>query len=404
MDFSFKHSLWQAQNLPNGFSLHNGILSGSHNVKGSFSVPVTVTTPFGSDTKNITINVRNRPGSEKFPILQDGIEIEQVTIPQLQSMVQDGTAQQKYNCTNTQIVIPMQSPYIFAAENTHRRDISYELQPQSFNAALNFCDFQNVTLQDDSIVPGLVLQFERTLWWNYTCFDYSDFQYTNCHNRWKFSNLRQWLNSSGLNWFTPAYPGDNISGWMNEEDDHSYYLADDSVGFLSLLPDDIQDILQPVKVITSAYWDEENENLPEPELIDNVDCDVSFDKVFIPSLSQMGFSNSFNSYVEMGLPNATEFTITAPSIEGSTWAFYSYVQNNNLWDNLYKYMLEETFIEDDFMSSGIRCKLMTRTPYTDDYRQIYVIYHNRYSNNKDAGLDDVAINAMTSPAPAFVIC
>ncbi len=61
MDFSFNHSLWQAQNLPEGFSLDGGIISGSHNVKGSYSVPITVTTDFGTDTKIITINVVDRP-------------------------------------------------------------------------------------------------------------------------------------------------------------------------------------------------------------------------------------------------------------------------------------------------------------------------------------------------------
>lgn len=60
MDFSFNHSLWLAQNLPEGFSLNGGIISGSCNIEGSYSVPVTVTTDFGTDTKNIIINVRHK--------------------------------------------------------------------------------------------------------------------------------------------------------------------------------------------------------------------------------------------------------------------------------------------------------------------------------------------------------
>ena len=105
-------NIWQAQNLPEGLAFHNGVISGTPTETGSFSIPVSVSNLLGSSTKNISIIVKNRPGTAKFPILQNGSEIEKVTIPQLQAMVQNGTAQEKYNCTNTQIVLPFTVPDI----------------------------------------------------------------------------------------------------------------------------------------------------------------------------------------------------------------------------------------------------------------------------------------------------
>ena len=210
MDFSFSNSSWQAQNLPEGFSLNGGVISGSHSIKGSYSVPVTVNTDFGADTNNITINVRSRPGTENFPILQNGIEIEQVTIPQLVASIRDGTAQQKYNCTNTQIVIPVIVPHIFWGTWNHGLTIYYEYNYTTQNVNVNFCDFQNVTLLDGSVKLGLILQFDKAIWTCYTSFDTPDNEDKYYHNRWKFSNLRQWLNSSGKNWFSPAYTGDTL--------------------------------------------------------------------------------------------------------------------------------------------------------------------------------------------------
>ena len=384
MDFSFNNSVWQAQNLPEGFSFNGGILSGSANSNGSFTVPITVTTDFGSDTKNITINVRARPGSDKFSILQNGTEIEKVSIPQLVASIRDGSAQNKYNCTNTQLILPVSVPYLFWAEDSHRRNIFYDIQPHSINAALNFCDFQNVTLSDDSVVPALILQFEQTLWWGYSCFDYFDSnQYF--HNRWKFSSLRQWLNSSGLLWFTPAYQGDDISLWMLNEDDSSLYLADDSVGFLSLMPDDFVEALTPIKVITSVYWDYANQFIHEPELIDNIDCDITFDKVFIPALSQMAFSESDSDLVH--------------SVEGTPWAFYSYIRQHNLWEDISQSLLEDNIRSDNIIPPSAVCCHISRTPYNDSPR------FSLYVDNK--GQINRCVSALYErylPAPAFALC
>ena len=377
MDFSFNNSVWQAQNLPEGFSFNGGILSGSANSNGSFTVPITVTTDFGSDTKNITINVRARPGSDKFSILQNGTEIEKVSIPQLVASIRDGSALLKYNCYNTQIVIPLTLPHLYI------NDLSVTASSQS--VPLNFCDFQYVTLADGSIAQGLVLQFSKSLWLYYSGFDFPDSRRGYYHNRWKFSLLRQWLNSSGSNWFSPAYTGDafgdfdyNFSG---DEDEIASFFLNDSLGFLSLLHEDFRDALQPIRVVTAAYWDEDF-NMPETELIDNSECDVTFDKVFIPSLSQMAFSNNDDGDVDV------------QPAEGSPWAFYSsrreneaYFVPNNLYDDL------------GLSNYGYNYSVSVRTPTIDSHSQIAFV-----GRNGSIGITHANEAYLYPPVPAFVLC
>ena len=273
MDFSFSNSSWQAQNLPEGFSFCNGVLFGSHNIKGSYSVPITVTTPFGSDTKNITINVRARPGSEKFSILQNGVEIEQLTIPQLVASIRDGSALEKYNCTNTQLLIPVKIPPYDSRVLNFWYNLGVQTIPDYQFVPLNFCSFRDVTLLDGSVKNSLILQFDKSLWTSLAPFDFPDSNSGIFHNRWKFSSLRQWLNSSGFNWFVPAYEGDAMTDdletkcysmfiysvpYFNEEkDDYEdipvpCYDDDNVPGFLDLLPQDLSDAILQVRIVTQC--------------------------------------------------------------------------------------------------------------------------------------------------------
>ena len=376
MDFSFSNSIWTSQNLPEGFSLNYGILSGSHNSEGSFTVPVSVTTDFGDDTKNITIIVRQRPGSEKFSILQNGTEIEKLSIPQLVASIRDGTAQQKYNCSNTQIVIPLTLPNLYVDDDVVSASTQF--------VPLNFCDFQNVTLMDGSSVPGLVLQFSKSLWFFYASFDSPDSLGGYYHNRWKFSLLRQWLNSSGSNWFSPAYEGDafadfykNFSGGDSEI---ASFFQNDSLGFLSLLPNDFQDSLRPVRVVTAAFWDDEH-NMPETELIDNVECDVTFDKVFIPSLSQMAYSSNDDGQIDV------------QPVEGEAWAFYSFLRQNGSSfepDNLYADL--------GISGYGEFHDILARTPSLDSPDEIAYTTQSYYIGNTHS------VAYMYAILPAFVLC
>ena len=340
-------NVWQAQNLPDGLSLNNGVISGTPTVTGSFSVPVTVSNPLGSDTKNISIFVKYRPGTQKFSILQDGAEVAKLSIPELQAMVQDGTAQSRFNCTNTQIVLPVLTPELkFPSVDEETDIVSCGIRPSSLDSvAVNFCSFRNVTLQDGSTRQGLFLQFDKTLWDSFAPFDTGDSVEDQPFNRWKYSTLRQWLNAEGLHWFKPAYDGDALVTWQEfVELEYKDYLndpkyrdealqsllyygsratyADDNIqGFLDLLPDDLHSILQPIRIVTQAFFDENNSNLSidDPEDVDGYDADITYDKVFIPSLKEMmlGFTDPYYESVE------TMQAIAQEGIEGNPWEFWN---------------------------------------------------------------------------------
>ena len=353
---------WAAQNLPDGLSLQNGVISGSLSVKGNFSIPVTVSNPLGSDTKNISIVSKYRPGFEKFSILQDGVEVDKLTIPELQAMVQDGTAQQRFNCTNTQMIIPVLSPALKYAQMTNKpyniNNIwdTHFFEQTFYDVPLNFCSFRNVTLQDGTVRPALILQFASALWPSYAPFDTGDSVDSTPFNRWRYSNLRQWLNSEGKNWFVPAYDGDALVTYMdlaiahntkkvgdsswdkiyNEQDIQSIldingwvasYADYDSIGFLDLLPDDLHSILQPIKIVTQAFFDTQNENtsIEDPEDIDGVDADITYDKVFLPSFDEMYLYHSSytnNSFYLGKNVGAWSLPSNDPMIEGTAWEYY----------------------------------------------------------------------------------
>ena len=436
-------NIWQAQNLPDGLSLDNGVISGTPTVTGNFSVPVTVSNPLGSDTKNISIFVRYKPGTQKFSILQNGSEVAKITIPELQAMVQDGSAQSQFNCSDTQIVLPVLSPALKLESELTSQPYIYRASAVE-DVAVNFCAFRNVTSQDGSTRPGLFLQFDKVLWYRFAPFDTGDSVDAQPFNRWKYSNLRQWLNSEGLTWFTPAYDGDALVTWQEliEHGDYSSYeaaqstYADDDVrGFLDSLPDDLHSILQPVKIITQAFFDENNSNLSieDPEDVDGYDADITYDKVFIPSLKEMllGFTDPYYESV------ATMQALAQEGVEGEPWAFwinklstaaystftnksYDWIkEHNGEWPyfipkNEYYYSPFSTtypFLNEwgdslflPFSAWGDdKQTVLTRTAVDNSTYGIWSIYRWCYDSYND-DLKAKYTNYYASPAPAFVIC
>ena len=462
-------NVWQAQNLPDGLSLNNGVISGTPTVTGSFSVPVTVSNPLGSDTKNISILVKYKPGTQKFSILQNGSEVAKLSIPELQAMVQDETAQSRFNCTNTQIVLPVLSPALKLEVTSQNYDKTsgiishtYEYRPSAVeDVAINFCAFRDITLQDGSTRPGLFLQFDKTLWCRFAPFDTGDSVDAQPFNRWRYSNLRQWLNAEGLNWFTPAYNGDALVTWQEAlEYEYRNYLNDperldyglyyiqskcaqstyadsDVRGFLDSLPDDLHSILQPVKIITQAFFDENNSNLSieDPEDVDGYDADITYDKVFIPSLKEMllGFTDPYDESV------ATMQVIAQEGVEGDPWAFWNnklsavaystfggeiydqikahngewpyFIPKNEHVASYSPFLTTYPFLDEwgdslFFPSSAGRYdrqSVLTRTAVDNSTYGIWSIDRWHYDHYND-DLEAHSTNHYANPAPAFVIC
>ena len=333
MNIPVDFAKWSANNLPAGLKLKNGVISGQPTAEtGIYTIPFSVVTPWGKDTKNITINVREKL---KFAIYQNGAKLEDISLNELITSISNGTAQEKYNCTNTQLMIPFITPALKYEYNTAS---SIDIRPSQIDTvALNFCSFRNVTLEDGTVKPALILQFDKRLWANFCCFDTGDstgdpdgesghyeidpdwVDGNSVTNRWRYSNLRQWLNSAGTNWFSPAYDTDIFLTYDQLITYTSLMRNPDSIGFLSCLPEDLLECIQPIKIQTQAFFNEDNfdESIEEPDIIDNVYVDITYDKIFIPSLEEMnvkpsdtdGYYNGKKIYANDG-------------IEGTAWEYY----------------------------------------------------------------------------------
>lgn len=103
------------------------------------------------------------------------------------------------------------------------------------------------------------------------------------HNRWKTSNLRQWLNATGAKgtWWT-----------KQEKWDVKPSQADSIDGFLHGYGEEVYRYFKPIKVVTVACNADNNEE------------DVTYDRVFLASLEQMYCVPQF------------------PGKEGDYWEYY----------------------------------------------------------------------------------
>ena len=343
MDFFNIKTVWQAQNLPDGLSLNNGVISGVPTVKGTFDVPVTVSNELGSCTQIVRIIAK---GKNDCTIVKTGSDPETLSYSELRASVQDGTAQSKYNCSSTQMLIDIIHPATGAVIS---------------NVPLNFCSFRNVTLENGTTKAALILQFANTLWKGFAPFG------TNGFNRWKYSQLRKWLNSSGTDWFTSSYIADTLTP-------HEGSYSDNGVkGFLSCLPSGLLEVLSPVKVVTQAFFDDNNTDtaIDDPDYVDDRDADLTYDTVFIPSLSEMGITSNDNEYISEG-----EF-------EGATWQYYSALSGG---------------ASPRLDLDGNTCSVISRSAYLDGTNKLLYVDAPRQASAGNV------YNANSAPAPAFVIC
>ena len=443
MNIPVNFAKWSATNLPAGLKLKNGVISGQPTTEtGIYTVPFSVVTPWGRDTKNITINIREKL---KFAIYQNGAKLEEISLNELITSIRNGTAQEKYNCTNTQMMIPIVTPalkYLTVSDDATRPS-------QIDTAALNFCSFRNVTLEDGTVKPALILQFDKTIWKGFCCFDtgdsttkttelsgYYDVDYVDVNsiiNRWRYSNLRQWLNSAGENWFSPAYDTDVLLTFNPESiilEPRSLMRNSESIGFLSCLPQDLLECIQPIKIQTQAFFNEDNfdESIEEPDIIDDVYVDITYDKIFIPSLEEMNVKPSDND----GYRNGKKI-YADDGIEGTAWEYYinkfgsqsrviSGASINNIyewgknlgWDfDIPVYDRGKTFFQDyfDYFDSNYAVNHykdyghFTRSAVLDSQFTTWDVCSTENNTLKvSAGEVMADYYRLTQPAPAFALC
>ena len=287
-------------------------------------------------------------------------------------------------------------------------ETKYMIRTQtSVNVPVNFCDFKNVTLQDGTVKPALILQFDIPLWPFSIIFDayYSSTVswagQVRGLNRWKYSMLRNWLNSAGLHWFSKTYSEQASPEQLQNIDEWNgvYMTLEDSSGFLDFLPDDLVDILQPIKVQTQAFFDDNNSfGTDEPDYIDGEDVDVTYDKIFIPSLEEMNINAAFTNFPAVG-------------IEGSAWQYYKNLFNSQSQFNIqYFDSFQNKFTnyigkEDMEYQPSLR-GILTRSANSSNLTEIWrIVEQGSYGYiNYASEHGTVKMTCDCVPVPAFAIC
>ena len=271
---------WSATGMPDGISINaeSGKLSGAPTIAGDYTPEVSVSSNWGTKKYNITIRVIS--GTTKYKVLQGGEELEETTLVDLAKAVRDGSAQTKYNTTNTQIVLPFTDPKTKTV----------------YDCPMNFCSFREVTLEDGSKRPGLIIQSDYGLSTTEIQFDNDETsnpdseRSSNGSNRWRDSNVRQWLNARGNNWYRKTHEYDEPP---NLYDDFTKYP-----GFIDCFPSDLLPVIAPVKVQTQTAE------------IDGGGVDVTYDTFFLPSLEEV-----YETSVDASL-------CAAAGVEGTVWEYW----------------------------------------------------------------------------------
>lgn len=190
------------------------------------------------------------------------------------------------------------------------------------------------------------------------------------NNRWSVSNIRQWLNSEGAanEWFTPQHEydaapiADNI--WYYEDAEYAEFGSyADEAGFLAGFSDEIKQHFATVKNKTTLCN-------ADKELLSK-DFEETEDKVFLPSLTEMGFDNVDETIPEYLIQDSPEGTPLAKRFTDDNSRIKS-------GDGVYRYWM--------------------RTPW-----HVYTDY--MFCNDTNGGINvESAASGRPGPAPLIVLC
>lgn len=252
----------------NGIKFENGTLSiGSITVAGEYSIPITVKAIKDkySDTTTITVNVTistPKPAETKFTININGSDAGEVSFNDLVSKVRDGSVITDYGW-NSKIILPYTDP----------------VDGKEYECPFNFGTYQEFEKEDGTKFIGLGLVAEYGMPTGNIMFDNkepsnnSDSKRKSGNNRWMYSNLRQWLNKSGKNWYTKQHSADTAPTIPKPTNVN---------GFLDCLPAEFVDACITAKNSTKTHS------------VDGGGYDTTYDKFFPLSMSQanMKFTGS----------------------------------------------------------------------------------------------------------------
>ena len=146
--------------------------------------------------------------------------------------------------------------------------IEFEVVGVNHHKDKNNADTPTITLMTKNIIRNAV-------------FDASEPHYQYGSNRWKYSNIRQWLNSSGAanKWFTKQHDYDNPPDEANITYNEDAAYAD-APGFLAGFSFAVLQHFTDITNITALHKEYNGGS--------SGSSDETVDKVFLPSLTEIG--------------------------------------------------------------------------------------------------------------------
>ena len=183
------------------------------------------------------------------------------------------------------------------------------------NHHTNFRHRQTITLMSKDIIRYVAFDAKEP-----NNPDSNRAQYGN--NRWSVSNIRQWLNSSGAanSWFTPKHDYDEPPTADNLNIANGAYA--DEPGFLAGFSNDVLQHFTNIRNTTIV------------PTIDGGGSEITIDKVFLASFTEMGFGNIISS-----IPEGTHLSIRYPDDN-------SRIKSSAVGSNTY-YLLRSPYFESD---------------------------------------------------------
>ena len=286
-----------------------------------------------------------------YEIRRSGTRIASLTPSDLKARIADGTLLNDFQIGD-QLIVKWTDP----ATGTE------------YECPFNFGTLQNWTLEDGTVKYGLGLESEYLLPVASIMFDNkepsnSDSNITKYgNNRWKFSNIRQWLNASGENWFAAQHAADA------EPDTYNAYT-----GFLDTLPVDFVNALTPVQVKTQAHS------------VDGGGVDTTVDKFFLLSTYEMNLAHRANA-------NYT----AADGVEGAPWDIWKQKNSGSLWTSANNTTQNAMRVKKNIENKTANVSWL-RSAYLGHSYGVWCVYSSGYFGAS-------AASAARRVAPACVIC
>ncbi len=198
-------------------------------------------------------------------------------------------------------------------------------------AAKNHYDNNGVTIISDNVLMQ-------------ACFDAAEPESENKRinimgrGEYKTSNIHQWLNKEGLNWFVPTHTHDvapskeNVKIWNNMYDNEAYNPYEEKEGFLSWFG---KYFIQQILTTDVEVW---NNDLNRCELVKA--------KAFLPSLAEMGCNTHLEQQEGKTLPLMKDYRMRYAMPSKKAIESADFRPSNFVSTDAWMYMLRSPHLND----------------------------------------------------------